>query len=145
MVENRKKHRQNSHPIIHCPTSEEVSSIPKVFPTELNLKLFRRMKTFNRLFGHWFCNILEISAFSPFSQPWLWNALEESVNFEMTLISAFLVACTRLYKPLCRSVRRSVGPSVSPSVTLYFFFAKWLIELRVRDLRRSALFIFKVD
>ena len=25
MVENRKKHRQNSHLIIHCPTSEEVS------------------------------------------------------------------------------------------------------------------------
>ena len=48
----------------------------------------------------------------------------------------FLVACTRLYRPLCRSVRRSVGPSV----TLYFFFAKWLIELRVRDLWRSALF-----
>ena len=22
MVENRKKHRQNSHPIIHCPMSE---------------------------------------------------------------------------------------------------------------------------
>ena len=25
MVENRKKHRQNSHSIIHCPTSEGVS------------------------------------------------------------------------------------------------------------------------
>ena len=25
MVENRKKHRQKSHPIIHCPTSEAVS------------------------------------------------------------------------------------------------------------------------
>ena len=25
MVENRKKHRQNSHPIINCPTSEGVS------------------------------------------------------------------------------------------------------------------------
>ena len=39
-----------------------------------------------------------------------------------------------------RSVGRSVGPSVGRSVTLYFFFAKWLIELRVRDLWRSALF-----
>ena len=39
-----------------------------------------------------------------------------------------------------RSVRRSVGPSVDPSVPLYFFFAKWLIELRVRDLWRSAMF-----
>ena len=29
----------------------------------------------------------------------------------------FLVACTRLYKPLCRSVDRSVGPSVGPSET----------------------------
>ena len=39
----------------------------------------------------------------------------------------FLVACTRLYKPLCRSVRRSVGRSVGRSVrrsvrhTLLFF------------------------
>ena len=42
-------------------------------------------------------------------------------------LSSFLVACTRLYKPLCRSVRRSVGPSVRRSVgrsvchTLLFF------------------------
>ena len=27
MVENRKKHRQNSHPIIHCLTSEGVSEV----------------------------------------------------------------------------------------------------------------------
>ena len=27
MVENRKKHRQNSHPIIHCPMSEGVSKV----------------------------------------------------------------------------------------------------------------------
>ena len=27
MVENKKKHRQNSHPIIHCPTSEGVSEV----------------------------------------------------------------------------------------------------------------------
>ena len=27
MVENRKKHGQNSHPIIHCPTSEGVSEV----------------------------------------------------------------------------------------------------------------------
>ena len=27
MVENRKKHRQNSHAIIHCPTSEGVSEM----------------------------------------------------------------------------------------------------------------------
>ena len=38
-----------------------------------------------------------------------------------------------------QSVGRSVRRSVRPSVTLYFFFAKWLIELRVRDLWRSAL------
>ena len=35
--------------------------------------------------------------------------------------SLFLVACTRLYNPLCRSVRPSVCPSVRRSVTLYFF------------------------
>ena len=27
MVENRKKHRQNSHLTIHCPTSEGVSEV----------------------------------------------------------------------------------------------------------------------
>ena len=27
MVENGKKHRQNSHPIIHCPTREGVSEV----------------------------------------------------------------------------------------------------------------------
>ena len=27
MVENRKKHGQNSHPIIHCPMSEGVSEV----------------------------------------------------------------------------------------------------------------------
>ena len=27
MVENRKKHRQNCHPTIHCPTSEGVSEV----------------------------------------------------------------------------------------------------------------------
>ena len=27
MVENKKKHRQNSHPIIHCPTREGVSEV----------------------------------------------------------------------------------------------------------------------
>ena len=29
MVENRKRHRQNSHPIIQCPTSEGVSEVSK--------------------------------------------------------------------------------------------------------------------
>ena len=29
MAENRKKHRQNSHLIIHCPTSEGVSEVSK--------------------------------------------------------------------------------------------------------------------
>ena len=27
LVQNRKKHKINSHPIIHCPTSEEVSEV----------------------------------------------------------------------------------------------------------------------
>ena len=68
-------------------------------------------------------------------------------NWASPIAHAFLVACTRLYKPLCRSGRPSVGRSVRPSdgrsVCLShftFFFAKWLIELRVRDLWRSALF-----
>ena len=34
----------------------------------------------------------------------------------MTGLYRFLVACTRLYNPLCRSVRPSVRPSVGPSV-----------------------------
>ena len=29
LVQNRKKHRQNSHLIIHCPTSEGVSEVSK--------------------------------------------------------------------------------------------------------------------
>ena len=33
----------------------------------------------------------------------------------------FLVACTRLYKSLCRSVGRLVGRSVGWSVSFYFF------------------------
>ena len=51
----------------------------------------------------------------------------------------FLVACTRLYKPLCRSVGRSVGRSFAHA--LLFFFAKWLIVSRMRYLWRSALFM----
>ena len=39
------------------------------------------------------------------------------------------------------SVRRSVRRSVRPS-HFFLFFAKWLIELRVRDLWRLALFSF---
>ena len=61
--------------------------------------------------------------------------------------SHFLVARTQLYKPLCRSVRRPVGPLVRRSVGpshFTFFSAKWLIELRVRDLWRSALFFLMV-
>ena len=54
------------------------------------------------------------------------------LNWASPIAHAFLVACTRLYKPLCRSV--------GLSVTLYFFFAKRLIVSRVRDLWRSALF-----
>ena len=55
-------------------------------------------------------------------------------------------------KPLCLSVHRSVRPSVRLSVRrsvrrsvrhTLLFFAKWLIELRVRDLWRSALFFDK--
>ena len=42
----------------------------------------------------------------------------------------FLVACTRLYKPLCRSVRPSVGPSVAVH--------------KARDLWRSALFWLEI-
>ena len=40
-----------------------------------------------------------------------------SFLFSFFLFFLFLVACTRLYKPLCRPVGRSVGPSVP----LYFF------------------------
>ena len=50
-------------------------------------------------------------------------------NFYCTCGSKqLLVACTRLYTPLCRSVGPSVHPSVRrsvrPSVTLYFFIIK---------------------
>ena len=37
----------------------------------------------------------------------------------------FLVACTRLYTPLCRSVRRSVGPLVRHTLLFRRFIAFW--------------------
>ena len=53
---------------------------------------------------------------------------------EINLDLNFLSRATRLYTPLCRSVRRSIGPSVhrsvGPSVTLYFFgFLRYLALL----------------
>ena len=41
----------------------------------------------------------------------------------------FLVACTRLYDPLCPSVGWSVGMSICLSVTLSFFFSSFYIIL----------------
>ena len=43
---------------------------------------------------------------------------------------SFLVACTRLYTPLCRSVGRSVGWSVGRSVT-HLFFRRFLGSFRI--------------
>ena len=66
---------------------------------------------------------------------WRWPCFLFSLNSKSSLVkkqirkfatfnfqtSSFLVACTRLYKSLCRSVRRSVGWSVGRSVTLLSF------------------------
>ena len=41
--------------------------------------------------------------------------------FEGSFNCSSLVACTQLFKLLCQSVSLSVGPSVRPLVTLYFF------------------------
>ena len=42
----------------------------------------------------------------------------------------FLVTCTRLYTPLCRSVGQLVGPSVGRLVDPYFtFFANFIFIL----------------
>jgi len=55
------------------------------------------------------------------------------LNFRKSSMVYFLVACTRLYKPLCRSVGRSVCRSVR----------RW--RLGARDLWRSALLPLMVD
>ena len=41
--------------------------------------------------------------------------------------NAFLVACTRLYKSLCRSVGRSVSRSVRRSVPRLLFLVLWVV------------------
>ena len=50
---------------------------------------------------------------------WMNLSKDQGLGHEVVMspVNSFLVACTRLYNPLCRSVR----PSVRPSVTLYFF------------------------
>ena len=52
-----------------------------------------------------------------------WGQMASKKNlFSMKdIFNWFLVACTRLYKSLCRSVRRSVGPSVRPPFTFFSF------------------------
>ena len=46
------------------------------------------------------------------------------------LFHLFLVACTRLYNPLCRSVGPSVGPSVRPLVRHTLLFCTFMTTLR---------------
>ena len=50
------------------------------------------------------------------------NSIKHFFIFPTLSLQVFLVACTRLFNPLCRSVRRSVRPSVRQSVrhTLLF-------------------------
>ena len=43
------------------------------------------------------------------------NSQKMTMKWNFSAIQ-FLVACTRLYNPLCRSVRPSVGPSVGRSI-----------------------------
>ena len=44
------------------------------------------------------------------------------IKFDLWMMISFLVACTRLYNPLCPSVGRLVGWLVGRLVTLYFFY-----------------------
>ena len=50
-----------------------------------------------------------------------WNIGECQYTKQMSLLNQFLVACTQLYTPLCRSVGQLVGRSVGRSVTHLFF------------------------
>ena len=57
---------------------------------------------------------------------------------------AFLVACTRLYTPLCWSVRPSVRPSIRPSVHLtllflVFFFAVFGLTAPAQMMKRLKI------
>ena len=67
------------------------------------------------------CNELE-AVYQRHLNSFIHRVLDEEVSY-------FLVACTRLYKPLCRSVGPSVRRSVRRSVAVH----------EARDLSRSAL------
>ena len=54
---------------------------------------------------HCGCDRLQISFITPYK-------LLRFQTFEISGTLFFLVACTQLYKPLCRLVHQSVGPSV---------------------------------
>ena len=58
---------------------------------------------------HCGCDRLQISFITPYK-------LLRFQTFEISGTLFFLVACTQLYKPLCRLVGRSVGRLVGPSV-----------------------------
>ena len=83
-------------------------------------------------------------------QPWSWGLLHDLCAFRLHLsfiilhflffspnilnaflFYPFLVACTRLYNPLCRSVRRSVGNNVD-------FWALLLLPNRTRRFSRVS-------
>ena len=60
------------------------------------------------------------------------------------LIFCFLVACTRLYMPLCLSVHPSVhlsvGPSIHQSITICFFWLFYAILSHLWSVRNHLLF-----
>ena len=67
-------------------------------------------------------------------QVWRKNAsLSDPCRHETTIVrdrtDHFLVACTRFYNPLCRSVGPSVGPSVRPSHFTFFVFLRSVASL----------------
>ena len=57
-------------------------------------------------------------------------ALQQWTSINCNTCSRFFVACTRLYKPLCRSVGQSVGPSLNARST--WLMAIGLVTLSIQ-------------
>ena len=82
---------------------------------------------------------LKFNSDSPFNMPFPFQ-VKLCIPSQLAIFPSFLVACTRLYKPLCWSVGRLVGLSVGWSVGRSV--GNWL--LGARNIWRSALFIFEL-
>ena len=82
-----------------------------------------------------------------YTSDWEGQVGQRDILFQSTFlwINVFLVACTWLYAPLCRSVSRSIGPSVGNTLLFivisgYFKSIKVILSHLIHF--KSLLFIF---